>query len=36
MSTNSNKLPPSADVLMEFVLQIDERFVGSFREFDTP
>lgn len=34
MSTNGNQLSPSANVLVEFVLQVDERCVGPGGEFD--
>jgi len=34
MGTNGNKLPPPADVLMQFILQVDEGGVGTGGEFD--
>jgi hypothetical protein len=35
MSTDGNELTPPAYVLMELILQVNERRVGSLCEFDT-
>lgn len=36
MGAYCNKLSPSADVLMQLVLQVDERGVGARGELDVP
>ena len=36
MGAYCNKLSPSADVLMQFVLQVDERGVGARSKLDVP
>lgn len=34
MSSDRDKLPSSTDVLMKFILEVDERFVGLLCELD--
>ena len=36
MGAYCNKLSPSADVLVQFVLQIDERGIGARSKLDVP